>query len=477
MTQKEPEPEKTSRRKFIAAAAGAAVVALAAGSGATYYLTRPAPGPAATTATATEVVTVTGAQATTTAPAPRDYYYDPSLSGQTITAAMEANDFTQLNSPFFPIFTKETGINVNLITLDYPTLREKYIADMTAGTGKFDMITTGWAGGGIAELHSMNLIEDLTPYIQKTPGYDYEDLVAVNRKQCEIGGKPYGIMVQYAIIFLGYRKDLFTAENVPVPKTIDDIISAAKHFNRPNEGLWGISLASMKGFEPFLDWWHVFKAEGGHFWDDNWQPTVVKTGGIQASQKYMALQALTPPGGANRGRNEANEELYAGKVAMGFPSSTVNWAWDDPTKSKVVGKVGLAPLPAMMSIGIGVGIPSDTKNKDAAWSFASWLTSKTEMQRDALKGDVAPRNSAIQFLAIDHPEMTDISKWVNERGAPWPISSQGPTISLMMGTEAISGMIGGNYTPEQAMQFADKRIREIYDAAGFYSNPPPPVPS
>jgi multiple sugar transport system substrate-binding protein len=54
----------------------------------------------------------------------------------------------------------------------------------------------------------------------------------------------------------------------------------------------------------------------------------------------------------------------------------------DPTKSKIVGKVGFAPIPkgpkAQHSATFidGIGIPAASKNKTAAWLYLQWSCSK-----------------------------------------------------------------------------------------------------
>ena len=68
----------------------------------------------------------------------------------------------------------------------------------------------------------------------------------------------------------------------------------------------------------------------------------------------------------------------------------------DPTKSKVIGKVGFAPVPAgpkahnCATFIDGIGIPATAKNKKPAWLFVQWVTGKKMMGEVLRTGSGTP---------------------------------------------------------------------------------------
>ena len=71
-----------------------------------------------------------------------------------------------------------------------------------------------------------------------------------------------------------------------------------------------------------------------------------------------------------------------GRAAMWYDATSAVSVLEDPQQRAVVGKVGYAPAPIAETDHSGwlyawsLGIPVGAKNKDGAWKFISWMTSK-----------------------------------------------------------------------------------------------------
>jgi multiple sugar transport system substrate-binding protein len=79
----------------------------------------------------------------------------------------------------------------------------------------------------------------------------------------------------------------------------------------------------------------------------------------------------------------------------------------DPTKSKIVGKVGFAPVPAgpksqnSATFINGIGIPVGAKNKTGAWLYLQWSMSKTMLPTWLRQGaGTPPRASSYQIEEV-----------------------------------------------------------------------------
>jgi multiple sugar transport system substrate-binding protein len=110
----------------------------------------------------------------------------------------------------------------------------------------------------------------------------------------------------------------------------------------------------------------------------------------------------SPPGYVSFNADEVSAHLLQGTAAM-----SINWpAWvlamDDPAKSRVVGKIAFAPVPGEREPGrsaLGnwlLGIPSGSKNIDAAFAFLRWATDATQMRKAAERGCPPTRRSVFQ---------------------------------------------------------------------------------
>jgi len=116
----------------------------------------------------------------------------------------------------------------------------------------------------------------------------------------------------------------------------------------------------------------------------------------------LKLGRFTPPGYASFNADEVNAHLLQGTAAM-----SINWpAWvpavDDPSKSRVVGKIAFAPMPGEKNSGVAeignwlLAIPRGSRNPERAFDFLLWATSAEQMKLSALRGNPPTRLSVFQ---------------------------------------------------------------------------------
>ena len=83
---------------------------------------------------------------------------EPAAEDVTVTWAVIAGFYTDHAESIAAAFEEETGINVNIIDIDFPQLYEKQVLEMVGGTGAYDIIT--YDGGWKAEFaHNGYLLE------------------------------------------------------------------------------------------------------------------------------------------------------------------------------------------------------------------------------------------------------------------------------------------------------------------------------
>jgi multiple sugar transport system substrate-binding protein len=119
----------------------------------------------------------------------------------------------------------------------------------------------------------------------------------------------------------------------------------------------------------------IFWAFGGEMFDQTGRPSVNSAEGIEALKFMLELGKYSPPGYASFNADEVGALLLQGSAAM-----SINWpAWissfNDPAKSKVIGKMAFTTMPAAKNPGraeIGnwlIAIPRESKSIEAAIDF------------------------------------------------------------------------------------------------------------
>src|SRR6201999_2489577 len=124
---------------------------------------------------------------------------------------------------------------------------------------------------------------------------------------------------------------------------------------------------------------------------------------IEAASLYKRLMTTSaPPGVAGFNWAESQSAFLQGKIGMWFDGVGFAPPLEDPTRSRVVGKVGYGVMPkgpkiqASATYGDGIGVAETSKNKEAAYLYCEWAVSKLMGARLLQVGGGVPfRNSVI----------------------------------------------------------------------------------
>jgi len=355
-----------------------------------------------------------------------------------------------------PQFEAATGIKVTWEVVGSGEIMSKQLLAQTARDSSYDVYMV--RGTALAEYEAKRMLTDLSDLVRNaaaTPDdYDFDDIhVAYRQGIGGTKGKVLGIPVAGETFFLSYRKDLFEKYGRSPPRTMDELLETARFFQNKEPGLYGISMRAETGRTLALSWELFTPAFGANIIDQKtWDVAVDSPEALQSLEYLLALLSNAPPDVETYSWDAAVSAFASGKTAMWFDATSLQPWLTDPSKSRVVGKVGYVPPPAGPKGRFGpvggwsLGLPANSRNKEAGWAFIAWMTSKAKAKDIIANGGVPSRVSTLtdpDFTAKD----PDLARAIKES-----LDAAGNLLA-----------IGRNWVPQTA------EANKIQQTAGFYA--------
>jgi sorbitol/mannitol transport system substrate-binding protein len=307
----------------------------------------------------------------------------------TLTIATVNNPDMQVMEKLSPKFTAETGIKLNWVVLPENELRQKVTEDIALGAGKFDIVTVGMIE--VQNWKNYGWISSLEPFFSKMDSaekaaYDVDDLIPAVTAGLKVNGELYALPFYSETSVVMYRKDLLAQKGITMPEepTWDEIVKIAKQFHDPDNGFYGITLRGLPGWgQNMAVFPTIVNSFGGRFFDKNWKSTAGEPEFREALEFYKkTLDEVGEPGPTGVGFTEALTLMSQGNTAMWYDASVAAGLLANPKESKVAGKIALAKAPQNRKKNNGwlwswnLALESASKNKEAAFKFLTWATSK-----------------------------------------------------------------------------------------------------
>ena len=383
-----------------------------------------------------------------------------------------------------PAFTEATGIDVKMTQLQETPLRAKTGLELSAPTTEFDVIMTDFQL--MRKYAAAGVLEPMDSYLANEPTFNRSDYQAPFLEALSYEGKLYGLPLYQDTNILMYRADVFAELGLSVPKTFDELMDVAGKITEAKkaDGMYGIALRGQRGMGvnewtwPFVLWGY-----GGSYYKDyptDMHPNLDTQSAKDACQYYVdIINNDAPPGAANYSYVEVQGDLMESKVAMIIDSATLGVRADDPTQSKVAGKLGYAEVPAGPDgdqpgfYTWAVVVPANAPHKAEAVKFLAWL----------LSPDIAPQvgwsapNQALEKVynipayagLADSQPLIDVMKAALAKADPdyRPRAPEENEVGTIV-SEAISDAIAGNKSCDQAMKDANDSIDAVMKKAGYY---------
>ena len=353
-------------------------------------------------------------------------------------------------------------VRVEVVELPYGSLFEKELMDLSSRTGAYDVIMMDdpWfprmaEGGKLRQF----------PF---APGGDFlTSCVDVCRY-------PYKTGQLYALPYVGnsqlffYRKDLFDRYRLPAPQTWPQVLHAAKVIGT-GEKIHGYVMRAAPGNAAVTDFMPLLWAFGADIFTEGGKPSLARKEGVEALRFMLELGKYSPPGYAGFNADEVSAHLLQATAAM-----SINWpAWisamDDPNKSRVVGKIEYAQMPAAKAPGqaeLGswlLGVPAASKHPQLAFDFIKWATDTPQMKRAAERGNPPTRRSVFEDPELKQKFRSYPAQLQSlESARPRPRTARWNEVENALGI-FLSQANSGALSAEQAMKGAEKEITAIIE--------------
>jgi hypothetical protein len=130
-------------------------------------------------------------------------------------------------------WSKRNGVGIDWVTLDTGPLHERLFREASLGSTSIDM---AFLLNTRATPNAVRLLEPLDPLMKADPLEDPADLFPGLVAAMKFGGQQYAVPHRHATTGFHYNEAIFQERGVPIPKTFEDVIDAAKKltFTRPD---------------------------------------------------------------------------------------------------------------------------------------------------------------------------------------------------------------------------------------------------
>ncbi len=274
-------------------------------------------------------------------------------------------------------------------------------------------------------------------------------------------------------MFMYYRRDLLDKHRIVEPKTWDELGAAALKIKAAegDANLQGLSIqgAPIEGAVCtfLLPYW----SQGKEFNDASGKLTLDKAAATKGLQQWLTLvdQGVIKKNVAEVKTADSSNEFKAGQVIF---SINWSWAWDrfnDDADSKVKGKVGVMPLPAMAGGksatcigGWQWAVSAFSKSKPAAAKLVAFMAGKDASRFLAAEGALMPAYAELYTDAevVKHVPWFKDAGGVVGFGRSRPMSERYGEVSDAIRTTT-SAVLARTKKPEEGVAEIEGRLNRV----------------
>lgn len=407
-------------------------------------------------------------------------------AGVQISIPVLAGPFGDAVKKLAPEFEVLTGMKVNVEILSHDELWKKMELDAASKAGNFDAYHLNYFK--LDEYRNSQAIVPLKKYIagDVSPYSDarWDDFAAALVAAASAReGDFWAIPHMGDTRLLWYNKDLLAAAGVKQPPdTFDEVVEFGRKMTKPDGSQYGFGIELQK-YIYVLDMFHAYlESAGGSFFDKNWNSTINSPEGKKALRYMYDLvntYKVSPPDVVNWGHTELTNGIVTGYVAMVPQWHVFIPQAEDPSASKVAGKLGYTVVPGMKqadgsirrrdSLGCwAFAVSAGSKHQKETYMFLEWLKSPEVDVQYALMGGTATRVSTNNDprVVAEVPWSPAVGKSLAEITMPLPIIPNFTEWADAIGTEIHKSLVG-QASVDQVLVNAARISNQMMEAIGY----------
>jgi multiple sugar transport system substrate-binding protein len=381
------------------------------------------------------------------------------------------------------------------VTVEYFTFEDmqtKYVAAIeNKNTPDVGQLETG----APARFAGMGQLADLTTFARQIEGEVGKPPANVAPVTI-VGGKQYALPWYIMPAFWYVWRDVFEKHKVKLPGTFDEAKSAAQALNRPKDNFYGMGQSWNRTSDGYGVMQSLMYSYGVGWTNKDGKYQSIKTPRMQQAMKWATdiykegiqpADTLTWTGSGN------NENFIARNIAQTSNGPSITFALENAlakatdAKDRKMKEEALAsslalPHPAgpdgrrMWAIAMSFGIFKNSKDPEAAMSLVAHLLSPEEtlrVMKDSY-GQFSPVLDKARAASKDYFNKNDnyrtfgrAAEWFVATGWPGPVTAAAAEVQASnVLTDAPAKVIIDKWTVDQAIDWEDKKVKEIYDTLG-----------
>ncbi|MCT8997432.1 ABC transporter substrate-binding protein [Chelativorans intermedius] len=410
----------------------------------------------------------------------------------TITIATVNNGDMIRMQGYTNLFTEQTGIAVEWVTLEENVLRQRVTTDITTNGGQFDIMTIGmyetpiWGANGW-----------LLPLDDLSEDYDVADILPAMRDGLSHDGTLYAAPFYGESSMVMYRTDLMEKAGLEMPKapTWQFIREAAAAMDDPENDINGICLRGKAGWGEGGAFITVTANSFGARWfDEDWNAQFDQPEWKEALTFFVNLMNdYGPEGYATNGFNENLSLFQQGKCGIWIDATVAASFVTNPNDSTVADSVGFALAPNAEGVdkrsnwlwAWALAIPAGTQKEEAAKAFIEWATSKEYIELVAANEGWANVPPGARTSLYETPEYQEVPfaamtlESINAADPTNPTVDPVPYVGIQfvaipefagIATEVsqeFSAVYAGQQSIDEALEKAQALTNDAMEAAGY----------
>jgi len=323
-------------------------------------------------------------------------------------------------APIVGEFEEQTGARVQIDMFPYPGLIDKIVIEASANNPSYQLmwVDSPWVG----VLGESGALEDITDLaLRDADEINLDDIVPIQLQENTWQGRLLAFPASGMIWHVNYRKDLFEhpdeqaafkaryGYDLAPAKTWEQYIDIAEFFTRKagetlagevlEKDFYGNAQAYSRVAGAIThDFFPIMRSFGGNYWDPETGLCAIDgPEGLAAADVMKRLVPFNPPDYLGLMWDIRTGYMERGEVAQsGYWSvRTVRLTNPEEAVLPTIGEAGYAPSPTgdgspmetmTGALSFGINSKASDREKEAAWEFIKWGTSRDMMRRFADEG-------------------------------------------------------------------------------------------